>query len=218
MAGRTDFYRKFVEGMKRTGRKDVWALIIDVTKIDIRDMGGFIAEVDRFTDWCRDRKMPSMLLIEAEQAVALDGKGWGILVRGFEIKNITIGLRNRAGGENDIGDLKERISKMNGVLKKGKRLTAHMKTFYRQNSYMATLLLDDASENDDGTREIMKKMGKLDVEKIRIVMGEDACSEKEGSGVMRRMLEKMGKTIVDDDGYNASNRAELLEMDDTAAS
>ena len=63
----------------------------------------------------------------------------------------------------------------------------------------------------------MKEIWKLGVEKIRIVMGEDACSETEGGRVIRRMLEKMGKTIVDD-GYDASNRAELLEMDDAAAS
>ena len=217
LAGRMDFYRKFLERMKQAGTNDVWGLIIDVTKIDVRDMAAFIGEVSRFTDWCKKRRIPSALFIDSEQAMSLDGKGWGRLVRGFEIKNITIDLRNPTGRRKDIGDLKEWISKMNGFLIRGKRLTAHMNTFYRQNSYMATLLINDDADNNARARERMKEIWKLGVEKIRIVMGEDACSETEGGRVIRRMLEKMGKTIVDD-GYDASNRAELLEMDDAAAS
>lgn len=214
LAGKKEFYRKFSEKIHRTEVKEIWALIFDIRKIDIDDLGNFLGELPRFTDWCKGRKMPSMIFINAEQAVSLDRNGWGRLVKGFEIKNLFFDLTKWYDKTKDTKELRKAVQGINDIIKRGERLTKYMSTHYSHNSFITTLTMDNMMNDDEIAHRIIQEIGKLDIERFRIETGNDTHNEYGGFGSINRMLKNVGKITLDENSDLHLCRADLIEMDD----
>ncbi len=198
LMGREEYYRRFIDSISDSFGRRLWALIIDISGIDIGYMESFCADLPHFTNYCKKRKMPSMITLSVEQAVALDGRNWGMLVKGFEIKDLVVDCRPEGIIGSDMNDVHRLVRNVNEQIKRGKRLNEHMNTHYFHNDYIMTIHLGETTCSDDLNSGIIGEIAGLDLVKFRFhdrVLGTNKTDIKR---LIFQKMKKSGKIYLDE--------------------
>ncbi|MDP6156653.1 MAG: hypothetical protein QGH39_03195 [Candidatus Thermoplasmatota archaeon] len=215
LLGKKDFYWRFLNSISGSSESNLWALIVDITRIRVNDLERLIADLPRFTSYCKERKIPSMITISIEQAGALDRKNWGTLIKGFEVKDLVMDYCREGILRYDVSELRELVSRVNDKITCGKRLNPHMNTYYLHNSFIMKIQVGENSLKAESNLSLIDELAKLKVDKFRLDNHIDSVNDKGLNRLICDYLVKSGKKYLDDPDKVKSNfriRKESLEI------
>jgi len=196
--GGKDYYQRFIDKISGSFELDLWALIVDISRIGIKDIERFLSDLPLFTRYCKTRKIPSMISLSLEQANSLHRKDWGKLVKGFELKDLVVDCRLEGIMRLDASEVRGLVSNVNDMIMNGKRLIDYMKTHYLHSSFIMTILVDETTLKLDKNLSILRELGALDIEKFRLDKRVSGLVEKDLNRLISDNLEKSGKIFLDD--------------------
>ena len=208
LTGNENFFDRFIKRMEKLDAGDIWAMIIDITQIDTRNRRKLHDDLPRFTDYNTERKLPSSIRFSLEQAIDFGRAEWGALVKGFEMKDLLINMGHGKLSGEESTELREKIVRFNSMLKRGRHLSDHMRTHFKHNDFIVTLLLDDIDIDHDTIDDIIAELSLLDVVKFRVDAGMEREKEPDQIQIVKEILGKKGKQLLEDEG-RAGGRSEI---------
>ena len=164
-----------------------------------------MADIPHFTTYSKKRKIPTMISLSIEQAGALNRKDWGMLVKGFEIKDLVVDLRPEGILGCDLEEVRRLVRKVNDMIMSGKNLEAHMNTHYSHSSFIMTIQLDENTTKDEKNLSIIRELRNLDLDKFRLSKQFEGGEEKGSDRLICDILEKSGKRYLDESDRFKSN-------------
>ncbi len=186
-----DSYHRFNGIMEEERGCGLWAVTLDITGLDAADMENNTGELALFSEFCHARNIPGMIRLDIGTAAVLEPGQWGLIVRGFEVKDMVADFDLEGPPRGVIPRLRDLERPVTDRITRGRRLEGSMNTFYRHNSFLLTMVPQGSGPGINTIGEVAEVLGRFGADMLRLDPGN--LKRNDVIAIRRELIPVFGK-------------------------